>query len=141
MGKAEPLAIGEMPWRRIAISVSRALAIVGLVGTIVGGAVNGTHAGGGYLLGLVLIYLSFLVAIALVILAEKRSLKAAAISLMVAYPFKMLVLTLLLVYLPIPDSFRNGWFLAGAVSGLLIQLAMEVKIIAKQRILYFDSVG
>ncbi|WP_421082880.1 hypothetical protein [Rothia nasimurium] len=103
--------------------------------------IGGKSAAGGYITGLALVYLSFLVAISIVIFAEKKSMKAAAISLVVAYPFKMVVLTSLLIFSPIPDDFRNGWFLAGAVLGLGTQLVMEVKIIAKQRILYFDSVG
>ncbi|MFW0119443.1 hypothetical protein ACN08Y_05920 [Rothia sp. P5764] len=118
-----------------------ALAILALVGSIVGVVIAGYPAAGAFLVGLGLVYLSFFIGILIALLTEKKSMKTAAVALAASYPFKILVFTGLLIFLPIPDGFRNGWLLAGAVTGLLVQLALETKIITKQRILYFDSVG
>lgn len=139
--KGKPLGINEMPWRRMFTTVTLALAILALVGSIVGVLIVGVPAVGGFLTGLGLVYLSFSIGISIALLTEKKSMKTAAAALAASYPFKILVFTGLLIFSPIPDDFRNGWFLAGAVMALLIQLALETKIIAKQRILYFDSVG
>lgn len=139
--KAKPLGINEMPWRKIFRDVSLALAILALVGTIVGVLIAGKPAAGGFLTGLTLVYLSFAVGIMVVIPAEKKSMKAAAAALAAMYPFKILVFTGLLVFAPIPQDFRNGWLMAGALVALAAQLVIETKIISKQRILYFDSVG
>lgn len=139
--RAKPLGINEMPWRKIFRDVSLALAILALVGTIVGVLIAGKPAAGGFLTGLTLVYLSFAVGIMVVIPAEKKSMKAAAAALAAMYPFKILVFTGLLVFAPIPQDFRNGWLLTGALVALATQLVIETKIISKQRILYFDSVG
>ncbi len=139
--KAKPLGINEMPWRKIFRDVSLALAILALVGTIVGVLIAGKPAAGGFLTGLTLVYLSFAVGVMVVIPAEKKSMKAAAAALAAMYPFKILVFTGLLVFAPIPQDFRNGWLLTGALVALAAQLVIETKIISKQRILYFDSVG
>ncbi|WHS51159.1 hypothetical protein QM007_04075 [Rothia sp. SD9660Na] len=130
-----------MPWQKIFRDVSLALAILALVGTIVGVLIAGKPAAGGVLTGLTLVYLSFAVGIMVVIPAEKKSMKAAAAALAAMYPFKILVFTGLLVFAPIPQDFRNGWLLTGALVALAAQLVIETKIISKQRILYFDSVG
>lgn len=130
-----------MPWQKIFRDVSLALAILALVGTIVGVLIAGKPAAGGVLTGLTLVYLSFAVGIMVVIPAEKKSMKAAAAALAAMYPFKILVFTGLLVFAPIPQDFRNGWLLVGALVALAAQLVIETKIISKQRILYFDSVG
>ena len=137
----KPLGVNEMPWLKIFRSVSLALAILALVGTIVGVLIAGKPAAGGFLTGLTLVYLSFAVGIMVVIPAEKKSMKAAAAALAAMYPFKIMVFTGLLVFAPIPQNFRNGWLLTGAVLALMAQLVIETKIISKQRILYFDSVG
>ncbi len=129
-----------MPWQKIFRDVSLALAILALVGTIVGVLIAGKPAAGGVLTGLTLVYLSFAVGIMVVIPAEKKSMKAAAAALAAMYPFKILVFTGLLVLAPIPQDFRNGWLLTGALVALAAQLVIETKIISKQRILYFDSV-
>ncbi|WP_237224821.1 hypothetical protein [Rothia nasisuis] len=141
MARNKPLGIGELPWRRMFVSVSRALAIVALVGTMVGVLTTGKSAAGGFVTGLALVYCSFAVGIVTVILAEKKSMKAAAVALAASYPVKILVFTGLLLLAPIPEDFRNGWLLAGAVLGLAVQLVIETRIITRQRILYFDSVG
>ncbi|WP_237236637.1 hypothetical protein [Rothia nasimurium] len=135
------MGINEMPWRKIFRDVSLALAILALVGTIVGVLIAGKPAAGGFLTGLTLVYLSFAVGVMVVIPAEKKSMKAAAAALAAMYPFKILVFTGLLVFAPIPQDFRNGWLLTGALVALAAQLVIETKIISKQRILYFDSVG
>lgn len=135
------MGINEMPWRKIFRDVSLALAILALVGTIVGVLIAGKPAAGGFLTGLTLVYLSFAVGIMVVIPAEKKSMKAAAAALAAMYPFKILVFTGLLVFAPIPQDFRNGWLMTGALVALAAQLVVETKIISKQRILYFDSVG
>ncbi|MDO4821970.1 MAG: hypothetical protein Q4A03_08060 [Rothia sp. (in: high G+C Gram-positive bacteria)] len=135
------MGINEMPWRKIFRDVSLALAILALVGTIVGVLIAGKPAAGGFLTGLTLVYLSFAVGIMVVIPAEKKSMKAAAAALAAMYPFKILVFTGLLVFAPIPHDFRNGWLMTGALVALAAQLVIETKIISKQRILYFDSVG
>ncbi|MGV3103109.1 hypothetical protein [Rothia sp. 88186D007BW] len=135
------MGINEMPWLKIFQRVCCALAIVALVGTMVGVLTVGKSAAGGFLTGLALVYLSFLVGIMVVILAEKRSMKSAAVALLAMYPIKMMMFTGLLVLAPIPQDFRNGWFLAGASLALLVQLTIETRVISQQRILYFDSVG
>lgn len=137
----KPLGINEMPWRKMLASITVALAILALIGSIVGVLIAGFSAAGGFLTGLGLVYLSFSTGILILLLAEKKSMKTAAVALVASYPFKILVFTGLLLYFPLPDSLRNGWLLAGAVAGLAIQLVLETKIITKQRILYFDSVG
>lgn len=137
----KPLAVNEMPWRKMFSSITLALAILALVGSIVGVLVAGIPAVGGFLTGLGLVYLSFSIGISIALLTEKKSMKTAAVALAASYPFKILVFTGLLIFAPIPDTFRNGWLLTGAVIALLIQLGLEAKIITKQRILYFDSVG
>ncbi|MFW0168838.1 hypothetical protein [Rothia sp. P4278] len=137
----KPLKVNEMPWRRMLTCVTLALAILALVGSIVGVVIAGYPAAGAFLVGLGLVYLSFFIGVLIALLTEKKSMKTAAVALAASYPFKILVFTGLLIFLPIPDGFRNGWLLAGAVTGLLVQLALETKIITKQRILYFDSVG
>lgn len=142
MAKAgKPLAIGQMPWKRMLVQVSLALAIVTLVGTIGGALISGSGAAGGFLTGVALVYLSFLVAIIVVLVAERRSMSEAATALVVSYVIKVLLFTAVLLFVPIPEVYRNGWMLVGAVAALALQLVIEVKIIVNQRIFYFDSVG
>lgn len=136
-----PPVPGQMPWMRMLGQVSLALAIVALVGTIGGVFISGNGAAGGFILGLGLVYLSFLVAITVVVVAERRSMGDAARALVASYVVKILLFTALLILVPIPEAYRNGWMLAGAVLALVIQLALETKIIMKQRLFYFDSVG
>lgn len=142
MAKAgKPLVIGQMPWKRMLAQVSLALAIVTLVGTIGGALISGSGAAGGFLTGAALVYLSFLVAIIVVLVAERRSISDAARALVASYIIKILLFTAVLLFAPIPEAFRNGWMLIGAITALVIQLVIEMKIIMKQRIFYFDSVG
>lgn len=142
MAKAgKPLAIGQMPWKRMLAQVSFALAIVTLVGTIGGALISGSGAAGGFIIGVALVYLSFLIAITVVLAAERRSMSDAARALVASYVIKILLFTAVLLFVPIPDAFRNGWMLTGAIIALVIQLVIEMKIIMKQRIFYFDSVG
>lgn len=134
-------AINQMPWGQMFRSVSAASLAYALAGGLLACWLTGGHGLGAFLLGLVLVYTSFLVSVCLVMLGERKSLTRAAQALLASYPLKIFFFTLLLVFLPLPDAFRNGWMLAGSLGALLLQLILEIKIVTKQRILYFDSVG
>lgn len=134
-------AINQMPWGLMLRSVSAASLAYALAGGLLAWVLAGGHGLGAFLLGLVLVYTSFLVSVCLVMLGERKSLTRAAQALLASYPLKIFFFTLLLVFLPLPDAFRSGWLLAGCLGALLLQLILEIKIVTKQRILYFDSVG
>lgn len=141
MLRSKPLPQGTMPWASMFSRISMALAILALVGTIGGGLSAGLPAAAAFLSGLALVYLTFASGVLLMLLTQKRSMKTAALALLASYPVKILIFTCLLLLAPLPEAWRNGWMLTGSLLALGVQLVMETKIIWKQRILYFDSVG
>lgn len=119
--------------------VTLSFVILAIVGTIIGAIVEGSQAVGGFITGVAIVYLSFLISIVTVLVSERRSMTSAARSLVLAYVVKVVVFTLLLIFAPIPDGFRNGWMMVAALVAVVIQLALETAIITSQRLLYFDS--
>ncbi|MEV8165058.1 hypothetical protein [Rothia kristinae] len=73
------------------------------------------------------------------LVGEQRSRAAAA--LLIAYPVKVLLAGALLLVVPWPQEGSRGWFLAGAVLGVVLMLAAEVIAVRRLRIPYFAPAG
>ena len=128
-----------MPWWRILCYVTLSFVILAIIGTIIGAIIEGVDGAGGFLTGVGIVYLSFLISIVTVLVGERRSMTSAARSLVIAYVLKVVIFTLLLILAPVPDGFRNGWMMVAALIAILLQLGLEAYVITKQRLLYFDA--
>ncbi|SLE48218.1 Uncharacterised protein [Mycobacteroides abscessus subsp. bolletii] len=128
-----------MPWWRILCYVTLSFVILAIIGTIIGAIIEGVDGAGGFLTGVGIVYLSFLISIVTVLVGERRSMTSAARSLVIAYVVKVVIFTLLLILAPVPDGFRNGWMMVAALIAILLQLGLEAYVITKQRLLYFDA--
>lgn len=106
--------------------------VVAGAGLLLGGgnAAVSALAGGGIVL------LAVAVSWALVRLVGEQGGRVAA-ALLVAYPVKVLAAGALLLVLPWPQEGSRGWFLAGAVLGVVLMLAAEVIAVRRLRIPYF----
>lgn len=131
--------VGQMPWWRILCYVTLSFVILAIIGTIIGAIIEDVDGAGGFLTGVGIVYLSFLISIVTVIVGEWRSMTSAARSLVIAYVVKVVIFTLLLILTPVPDGFRNGWMMVAALIAILLQLGLEAYVITKQRLLYFDA--
>lgn len=131
--------VGQMPWWRILCYVTLSFVILAIIGTIIGAIIEGVDGAGGFLTGVGIVYLSFLISIVTVIVGELWSMTSAARSLVIAYVVKVVIFTLLLILAPVPDGFRNGWMMVAALIAILLQLGLEAYVITKQRLLYFDG--
>ena len=131
--------VGQMPWWRILCYVTLSFVILAIIGTIIGAIIEGVDGAGGFLTGVGIVYLSFLISIVTVIVGELWSMTSAARSLVIAYVVKVVIFTLLLILTPVPDGFRNGWMMVAALIAILLQLGIEAYVIIKQRLLYFDA--
>lgn len=131
--------VGQMPWWRILCYVTLSFVILTIIGTIIGAIIEGVDGAGGFLTGVGIVYLSFLISIVTVLVGERRSMTSAARSLVIAYVVKVGIFTLLLILAPVPDGFRNGWMMVAALIAILLQLGLEAYVITKQRLLYFDA--
>lgn len=131
--------VGQMPWWRILCYVTLSFVILAIIGTIIGAIIEDVDGAGGFLTGVGIVYLSFLISIVTVIVGERWSMTSAARSLVIAYVVKIVIFTLLLILAPVPDGFRNGWMMVAALIAILLQLGLEAYVITKQRLLYFDA--
>ena len=131
--------VGQMPWWRILCYVTLSFVILAIIGTIIGAIIEDVDGAGGFLTGVGIVYLSFLISIVTVIVGERWSMTSAARSLVIADVVKVVIFTLLLILAPVPDGFRNGWMMVAALIAILLQLGLEAYVITKQRLLYFDA--
>ena len=66
---------------------------------------------------------------------------AGCTDLLIAYPVKVLLAGALLLVVPWPQEGSRGWFLAGALLGVVLMLAAEVIAVRRLRIPYFAPAG
>lgn len=128
-----------IPWSRIFKQVSKYFSITLAGGIILAIILDSAISALSFTAGALLVYICFVIGIAVVAVAGRKSMSDAVRALVLTYVVKVTVLGLILLAVPVPDQLKNNWLAVGALTAVVIWLSVEMKTVMRMRILYFDS--
>ena len=126
------------PWKIMYYRQSVVGALVLLGGMIGAQLSNGLAALLGFSLGFLIAYICFTLSVVTVVVAEKLKLSVPK-ALVIGYVVKIVLMTVVLVTLHLPQELRSNWVPFGAVVSTVLWLGIESWTIMTTRFLYFDS--